>query len=129
MSNSAPCMLLPRMRTHQARARHAPCTRPARARHARGTRQARARQRGVTTITRSTIVHRYLTGSIEFFQARQGARPENNVRGSKISSIRIGARRAYKHNKHLPELRTIVHLDEKLVPLVPQKIGFADACA
>jgi hypothetical protein len=23
----------------------------------------------------------------------------------------------------------IVHLDEKLVPLVPQKIGFADACA
>jgi hypothetical protein len=60
----------------------------------------------VTTITRSTIVHRYLTGSIEFFQARQGARPENNVRGSKISSIRIGARRAYKHNKHLPELRT-----------------------
>jgi hypothetical protein len=35
--------------------------------------------------------------------------PKNSVRGSKISSIRIGARRAYKHNKRLPELRTIYY--------------------
>jgi hypothetical protein len=71
------------------------------------------RQCTIDTITRSTIVHRYLTGPIEHIQARQGDRPENNVRGSKIRtivpSIPIGARRVYIHNKRLPELRTIYH--------------------
>ena len=56
--------------TMRALGTHAPRTRHARARPAPGMREACARQRGVTTITRSTIVHRYLTGPIEFIQAR-----------------------------------------------------------
>ena len=57
------------------------------------------------------VVNRYLTGPIEFIQARRGVWPENSVRGSKISSIHIGARRAYKHKKRLPELCTTNNLN------------------
>jgi hypothetical protein len=44
------------------------------------------------------VVNRYLTGPIEFIQARQALWPENNVRGPKISSIRVGARRDARIN-------------------------------
>ena len=47
------------------------CHARVRATHAPSMREARARQCGVTAITRSTIVHRYLTGPIEYIQARR----------------------------------------------------------
>ena len=67
----------------------------------------RACQDAKSNARETLVVNRYLAVPIEFIQARRMLWPENSVRGSKISSIRIGARRAYKHNKRLPELRTI----------------------